>query len=634
MNIVYKTLYIVLFAVMSSSLMGQSLRSIDGVNNNTSNPEWGAEGDELYHLTYPTFGDGISSMTGAERPNPRRVSNELFAQSELLPDEQNLSDFLWAFGQFIDHDVILVDNDLREPLAISIPQGDPVFSPQGAPIGMFRSLGMLGTGTDEDNVRAYANDVTAFIDGSGIYGSDRRRATWLRSFEDGKLKVSQGNLLPWNTITGDFNDAQDVTSPFMDDPVRVSAKHFVAGDVRANENPLLTTLHTLFVREHNRLCDEILSEDSKLSDEEVYQKARRLVGGILQSIVYNEWLPAMGLKLPAYNGYRKEVNPQISNVFSSAAFRMGHTLINGNVLRLSKDGEEIPGGHITLRDAFFNPLEISLAGGIEPYLRGMAVQVQQKLDCKVIDDVRNFLFGLPSQGGLDLAAININRGRERGLGDYNSIRSDLGLPRLGSISEVSSEVDAVATLEGLYGSIDDIDPWVGMLAEDYMPGAMFGNTIMAIMEDQFQRLRDGDRFFFEGDAKLTSREKSIIRLTTLRDLIMRNTDIKIMQSNVFVAQDRDIVDIGPDLEAQDLNAIVFPNPTEGIFNVKVYAAEDYVVDISIYDNLGRLIKKKEQQLIEGDNIIPFDLTSEVSSQFYNVVLRRDIDYTVLRVMRP
>lgn len=614
--------------------MGQSLRSIDGFNNNNSYPEWGAEGDELFHLTNPAFGDGISSMSGDERPNPRVISNTLFSQSVIIPDDQNLSDFIWSFGQFIDHEIILVDNDLREPLAISIPQGDPVFSPQGAPIGMFRSLGLLGSGTDEDNVRAYANDVTAFIDGSAIYGSEERRASWLRTYEQGKLKTSQGNLLPWNTVTGEFNDAIDASSPFMDDPVRNSTKHFVAGDVRANENPLLATLHIVFVREHNRLCDEILVEDSSLSDEAVYQKARRLVGGILQSIVYNEWLPAMGLRLPAYNGYRNEVNPQISNVFSAAAFRMGHTLINGNIQRLSKYGEEIPGGHITLRDAFFNPLEINLAGGIEPYLRGMAVQVQQKLDCKVVDDVRNFLFGLPSQGGLDLAAININRGRERGLGDYNSIRVDLGLPRLSSISQVTSQVDDIETLENLYGSIDNMDPWVGMLAEDYMPGAMFGNSIMAIMEDQFQRLRDGDRFFFEGDDKLTSREKTIIRQTTLRDLIMRNTDIKIMQANVFVAQDRDVVDIGPELEEVDLNATLFPNPTEGLFNVKVHAIEDYIVDVDIYDSLGRLVESRSQQLIEGVNVIPFDLSTDLSSQFYNVVLRRDIDFRVLRLMRP
>jgi len=148
--------------------MGQSLRSIDGVNNNISFPEWGAEGDELYQLTNPSFGDGISTATGSERPNPRIISNELFAQDDIISDEQGLSDFIWVFGQFIDHELILVDNDLREPLAIQIPEGDPIFSVGDAPIAMFRSLGMLGTGTGEDNVRRYANDVTAFIDGSAV----------------------------------------------------------------------------------------------------------------------------------------------------------------------------------------------------------------------------------------------------------------------------------------------------------------------------------------------------------------------------------------------------------------------------------------------------------------------------------
>ena len=626
--------FFIIFLLLPILSFTQTVRTIDGTLNNALHPEWGAEGSELFRLTSPSFSDGISAMTGDDRPNPRLISNRLFSQPENIFDDNRLSDFIWVFGQFIDHEIILVDNDHEEPLAITIPEDDEVFIPGGVPIFMFRSLALEGTGTSLDNVRTYRNDLTAYIDASAVYGSSVSRANWLRSYEDGKLKVSQGDLLPWNTITGEFNDATDPRAPFMDDAVGIGPKHFIAGDVRANENPLLATIHTLFVREHNRLATEIAAENPDFNDEEIYQAARRKVGAYLQSIVYNEWLPAMGVNVAPYGGYREEVNAQISNVFSAAAFRMGHTLINSNIMRLDAEGQTIASGDITLRDAFFNPVVIPLVGGIEPYVRGMAAQVQQELDCKVIDDVRNFLFGLPGQGGLDLAAININRGRERGLGDYNTIREDIGLPRLQSLSEISSNVDDIAVLEDLYGSVDRLDAWVGKLAEDHMPSSMFGNTIMAIMADQFQRLRDGDKFFYLNDTALSEEDKVEITNTTFRDIIMRNTGIDVMQDNVFTAMDPSDLIQGPDIELTDLNAVLYPNPSINNVFVKIYAEEDYDIDLSLFDDLGRLMSQTDVSLTEGENIIDLDIQNLGEGGMYNVILRRDDQKTVLRLIRP
>ena len=239
MNIIFRLYLLTLALAIAFCANGQTVRTMDGSNNNAQNPEWGSTHSELFSLTSPNFGDLISDVGGLDRPNPRSISNILFSQDQPISDEENLSDYVWVFGQFIDHDIILVESDLSEPLAIDIPAGDPIFDENGAPIGMFRSRGMIGTGTTIENYRKYANEVTAYIDGSAVYGSTNARAQWLRTFEDGKLKVSQGNLLPWNTTTGEFNDPRDNNSPFMEDPIRISSKHFVAGDVRANENPLL-----------------------------------------------------------------------------------------------------------------------------------------------------------------------------------------------------------------------------------------------------------------------------------------------------------------------------------------------------------------------------------------------------------
>ena len=514
-------------------------RTIDGMYNNPDNTGWGAAGENLLRVTTVGYADGTRAPSGgATRPNPRYVSNLLFAQDSPLQDPLNLSDYTWVFGQFIDHDIGLTPEG-NEPAMIPVPEGDPWFDPLrtgNAVIPMRRNIYDPETGNVRGNPRQHPNLITAFIDGSGVYGSDEERANWLRTFEGGKLKTSSDNLLPYNTVTGQFEDEIDPHAPENDNPVGLTDKLFVAGDVRANENPLLASLHTLFVREHNRLCDELAVQHPGWSDEMLYQHARKLVGGFIQAITYNEWLPAMGVGLPDYDGYDPEVNPQLMNVFTAAAFRLGHTLLSGSLMRMGAEGEIIEEGNMTLAEAFFNPFAITETG-MEPFLRGMGVQAQQSFDAKMVDDVRNFLFGPPGAGGLDLAAININRGRERGLPDFNTIRSDFGLRPYRIFGQLNPDIDVFMRMLVLYRSVNWIDPWVGMLAERPLNGALFGETVMKIMEVQFGALRDGDRFFYLNDPVLSDAEREMIHNTRFSDIIMRNTAIDLMQTNVFYATD-------------------------------------------------------------------------------------------------
>ncbi|MEM9930398.1 MAG: peroxidase family protein, partial [Bacteroidota bacterium] len=483
------------------------------------------------------FVDGQSIPAGPNRPNPRVISNTLFAQEGLINDPVGLSDFTWVFGQFIDHDIALTDQ-LGENLPISVPAGDPNFDPfffGTVTIPFHRNLHRFGTGFGIGNPRNYDNEITAFIDGSGVYGSDEYRANWLRTFSDGKLKVSAGDLLPYNTIDGEIDSPNDPGAPFMANGTGAPGPMFVAGDIRANENPLLAAFHILFVREHNLQCERLKQENPDWTDEELYQHARKLIGGLIQSVVYNEWLPTMGVPVATYNGYDETINPQLANSFSAAAFRVGHTLLNGNIRRLDANGEVLPEGNLTLRDAFFNTSTLE-DHGLDPFLRGMAEQVQQMMDSRVVDDVRNFLFGPPGAGGLDLASINIMRGRERGLPSYNVIRRAYGMQILFDFTQINPEFEVYNTLQELYqNDINEIDPWVGMLAERPVPGSIFGPTIQTIMEKQFSDLRDGDRFFYLNDPVLTEEEKDWIHNTTFRDIIFRNSGVNLMQENVFEA---------------------------------------------------------------------------------------------------
>ncbi|MDF1698936.1 MAG: peroxidase family protein, partial [Saprospiraceae bacterium] len=301
----YKHL-VVLFVLCAISIdsTGQADRSIDGFGNNKENPEWGAVGHVQPRFSLADYADGISipkldSEYGRE--NPRVISNMLFAQENTISSELALSDYTWVFGQFVDHDIILSENGLEVLENIVVPGDDNFFTP-GAIIRMTRSEVAEGTGESIENPRQHVNKITAYLDLSQVYGSDEYRADWLRSKIDGKLKVSKGNMLPWNTIDGEFNSNVDQGSPFMADDTHTLIKMYVAGDIRANENPLLIAFHTLFVREHNRICDQEKEIHPGWNDDRLYQAARKKLIAYYQNIIFNEWLPALGVELPAYNG--------------------------------------------------------------------------------------------------------------------------------------------------------------------------------------------------------------------------------------------------------------------------------------------------------------------------------------------
>jgi len=625
-------LLIVVCCTFQQQAYSQEFQSFDGANNNKFDPSVGSNGATLMRVTDRAYADGISEMAGADRMNPRQISNIIFAQSQTIFDESNLSDYTWAFGQFVDHDITLVENS-DEDISIDVGPGDQHFA-ENSKIHMTRSIAAEGSGTSVDNPREHTNLVSAFIDASAVYGADEERANWLRSFTDGKLKVSKDNLLPWNTESFEFNSKKSDLAPFMADDTHSGTKLFVAGDIRANENPLLLGLHTVFVREHNRLCDELKDENPSFSDEQLYQLARRHVSAYFQNIVFNEWLPSMGVNLPEYSGYKEQLEPGIFNVFSSAAFRLGHTLINSNVIRMSSEGEEIPRGNIALKDAFFNPGAILLAGGIDPYFQGMATQIQQALDCRVIDDVRNFLFGPPGTGGgLDLAAININRGRERGLADYNTIRTNFGLPKVNNFVDITKNIDEANMLQAVYGTVDNIDPWVGFLAEYHMPNALFGETIMMIMKRQFQILRDADRFYFENDPIFSEKEKETLRNTNFRDIIMRNTNIEIMQQNVFEAMPFNEIPTGPEIPEIQLAAEIYPNPTSDLFTLKIFSENQTNMKVTFYDNSGRAVIEDIKDLHEGNNFITYNIGQSLAKGLYNVVLEQGLSYKIVKLVK-
>jgi peroxidase len=171
-----------------------------------------------------------------------------------------------------------------------------------------------------------------------------------------------GPLLPDNE--GGFANAPSQTREW-----------FLAGDVRANEQVALTSIHTLFVREHNHWAKQFRESNPAAPEDEVYGFARMIVGAEIQRITYREFLPVLlgPHAVPPYRGYKKNVDPTISNGFATAAYRFGHSLLPVTILRLNEKNQTADEGNLDLASAFFNPSLIA-DNGIETLLRGLAGQ--------------------------------------------------------------------------------------------------------------------------------------------------------------------------------------------------------------------------------------------------------------------
>jgi peroxidase len=546
-----RALVAVVLAGVTAGQAGAVDRTITGVNNNLAPARvtWGAAETDVirfgYAADYPDgYGDEIYGSPAW--PNARDVSNSLCAQSSPVYNNRLLSDWIVQWGQFLTHDMDHTGSDAANDALFAGGTGDfniAVNDPDDPigpnPIPFHRSNYDPATGTTavlpapggtRPNWREQINSVTSFIDASNVYGSDVSRASALRTFNGGRLVTTAGGLLPGYNTDGFEND----------DPLGEGSSLFLAGDVRANEQIGLTATHALFLREHNRLAGVLQTQNPGLSDEQLYQAARKIVGAEMQIITYKEFLPALlGAAAPDpedYN-YNNALDPSITNSFATAFFRYGHSMQSSEIQLVNNVGSSA--GSVSLRDAFFNPDILTDAPEkVDLTLKGLASQVAQENDVLMVDDIRNFLFGPPGAGGLDLAALDIQRGRDHGMLDYNAFRPAYGLARLNGIGQLTSDPELRAKLVALYGNINSIDAWVGGIAEDHAAGASVGAMVMASLVDQFTRLRDGDRLFYTGDADLqTAMFQAAMDLdsVTLAEIIRLNTGITNLQDNVFFA---------------------------------------------------------------------------------------------------
>lgn len=519
-------------------------RTVTGICNNLGHPTWGAASIAMRRYVPAQYADsdgtprgGQSSSAGhsstggkpdpwycpsnpkALLPNARRVSSQFHTNATV--DDSVFTHMITQMGQFLDHDITFtpeaeheccggeeerttgllrhggssgsIQENTADCFPIGIPceethftevylhsegtarygSGKPTTGPsyEDPSLEFIRSLAFCDGNTP---MREQVNGITAFVDASNVYGSTVEVNEALRDLSTGKMLVDANDLLP------------EVEGSRM------------AGDVRALEMPGLAAMHTIFVREHNRIAQHFIDNGS-FSAEDVYLKTRRIVSAQMQNIVYGQYLTGVlgqntmanddiALASGVQSTYDSSVDPSIFNAFATVAYRFGHAKITGLIQMISTTTGAVTS--YNLRDAFFeltNYLQNN-GDGMEQILSGLIQQASLKNDRFVTKDVTDFLFANNGHPGSDLIARNIQRGRDHGIPGYNDFRDYCGLPRACSWDQAPSEISSAdwTLLSTLYDDPSDIDLFAAGMAETPHDGGIVGRTFNCLLSRQFK----------------------------------------------------------------------------------------------------------------------------------------------------
>ncbi|XP_043219093.1 dual oxidase-like [Amphibalanus amphitrite] len=518
----------------------------DGWYNNLAHPEWGSVDQRLTRKTPASYADGVYMMAGQDRPSPRKLSQIFMKGKDGLPSNKNRTALLVFFGQMISSEILMA-SEMGCPIEmhkIKVERCDEMYDKDckgGKYMPFYRAGYDSKTGQCPNMPREQINSKTSWIDGSFIYSTSEAWLNTMRSFENGTFRTDENGMPPKNR---ERVPMLNYPSPHVLKTLSPE-RMFLLGDERTNQNPALLAFGILFFRWHNKVAMRVQEEHPDWSDEEVFQRARRIVVATLQNVAMYEYLPAfLGDAVDPYEGYRADVHPGISHVFQSAAFRFGHTMIPPGLYRRDNkcNFKKTATGDDALRlcSTWWDSSDVLQDSTVEELLMGMASQIAEQEDAVLCSDVRDKLFGPMEFSRRDLGALNIMRGRDNGLPDYNTVRKCFKLPMVTNLTEVNPELaqkhpDIFTELMDAYnGDVMNIDLYVGgMLESRDGPGELF----RAIIKEQFQRLRDADRFWFENteNGVFSKDEVETIRKVRLYDIILATTNISRLdiQEKVF-----------------------------------------------------------------------------------------------------
>jgi peroxidase len=475
-------------------------RTMDGSCNNKENTWWGRSETPFKRILTPAYHDGLNepryqSMTGKRLENPRRIAMHLHHADKKY--SKHITNLLPHFSQFVDHDISLTamtadedgvavrcfcNNDDPDCISIAMPAEDKVNSDQRCMVTP-RSSASYRRFNCNLGAREQFNLASHWLDLSQTYGHNLGKTLHLRLFSGGFLnhtaiKGMRRNYLP-------FDKHRKCDSLKKGEPC------FDSGDDRINQNVGLTTMHTIWFREHNRVAKQLHRINPNWDDEKLFQEARRITIAKYQHIIYKEWLPLVvshnvahlyglrPLNQGYFYGYDINLYAHVLNEFSTAAFRFGHSLVRDYMSRV--DAKYKPFQNVSMHSLIFRPSQAFKRGGLDSIARGCVYDMAGKYDMHVIDSLNNHLFenmdpSLPTRR-YSLTALNINRGRDHGLQSYVEYRAMCGHNYAENFDDLYNvPKSGRASLKKIYEHVRDIDLFTGGLSEDPLEGGVVGPT--------------------------------------------------------------------------------------------------------------------------------------------------------------
>ncbi|XP_053946193.1 uncharacterized protein LOC128855362 [Anastrepha ludens] len=528
-------------------------RTHDGTCNSRRRPRWGAAQMPFNRFMPPEYGDGVDSIRLSIEGGPLASSRFVSLLVHGARDGEAAVTLMTAqWGQLLDHDM----TSTAQPRSIngSVPSccGSTDFHPSCFPIKVplddpwlaplkVRCLEFLRSAPAQRrdcilSWREQTNQATSYIDASPIYSNSAKSSDNARVFRNGLLVFGRGN------------PAEDVCQHGA-----IATQCIRAGDGRSGEQPGLLALHHVWVGEHNRIAMELSELNLHWSDEKIYQETRRIIGALFQHITYREFLPIVlgrevcrlfDLELVSngyYQGYDPKTNPTVANSFAAAAFRFGHSLVQNSYKRCDRFHNFMQ-NNVSLHEEFQRG-DIGSPGSLHRLIRGLVNQRALKRDEFITPELTNHLFQTPGfPFGLDLAAINIQRGRDHGVPPYTSWRVPCGLTPINSWEDFANVVgpQSAQRISHAYRSVHDIDLFVGGIAERPVVGGLVGPTFACIIAQQFSNSRKGDRFWYENggfENSLTPAQLHSIKRVSLAQVLCRAVGGGTMQPHAFLPTD-------------------------------------------------------------------------------------------------
>ena len=501
-------------------------RTIDGSYNDLDDPLMGTKGSR--------FGRNVPlRYTKAEAPeqildpNPRLISRELLTRDEFQP-ATTLNLLAGAWIQFEVHDWFSHGKgEPKKPWQIEVADDDPW---PDHPMKVQRTR--TDPTADPDGPAIFLTDDSHWWDGSQIYGSDAKFADALRSHTNGKLKIDETGL----------------------PPVELE-KHIDLTGVAGNFWVGLALLHSLFMREHNAICEHLHAQHPELDDQDLYDKARLVNSALMAKIHTVDWTPAViahpttvlalranwwgleGERLDKLVG-RRTSNDVVRGIPGSA------TDHHGVPYSLTEEFVAVYRMHPLIPDDFsFRSLDDDreLRAATLPDLG--ALQVRGMLSELSMSDLLysfgtmhpgaitlhnypKFLqhFDRPDGSLIDLAAIDILRSRERGVPRYNQFRRLFHMPAVETFEEMTDNPEWARQLREIYGDVERVDLMVGMYAEPKPKGFGFSDTAFRVFILMASRRLKSDRFFTRDYRPEVYTQAGLdwVEDTSMRDVLLRH----------------------------------------------------------------------------------------------------------------